>query len=205
MWVFLWVTLLSMNSFASSDTGRAAASKYFTKDVRPLALDSAQIRQPAGSQVVDSGRRLGVFAGTFLQKSSQAEQGNSIGGWALRLDYQRESRPGTFLSKGYQLSLQKFKALGSELTNVTFFWSYRFPHEVVFPVYVGVAFGPGVFLRQLQDESWLSADIKGFLGFRLNGSSSQFYVEGGVQNQFLVLSSGQYQGWFVSSGVAYKF
>gem|GEM_PF-5757884 len=207
MSILISLLIFSANAFSASGTGRAAAAKYFTKDITPIEIEDttrsvASTPQRAAS---DGGSRLGFFAGTFLQKRAEEATSRESGGWSIRLDYQKEPQVGDFLTSGYQLVLQRFQAAGTELSNLTFFWSFRFPKEVVFPVYMGLAFGPGVFLKQLQDESWLSADMKGFLGLRLDGKQTRFYIEGGVQNQFLVLSSGQYQGWFMTSGVAYAF
>ena len=205
----LIVLFLSLTTgFAESGTGRAAAAKYFASEIKALDIESSQSqsRVPASTVTTQGlGRRIGVFAGAFSQSPRDSSSQQSIGGWAVRFDYQRDAKPGSYFTKGYQLALQKFRLAGEELSNVAFLWSFRFPKEVVFPVYVGVAFGPGVFTRQARDVSWLSFDTKAFAGFRLDAGVGKFYLEGGVKNQFLVLSSGQYQGWFVSSGVAYAF
>lgn len=183
---------------AAPTVGKGAAMKYF----KPQSSSSKE-RLPRGVQTYT--RQLALSAGTYFKGKSYEWLGEDVGGWSLQLDYRKKGTADSFFSKSYQVELQRYQFSEAELSKFSFLWSLIFPRSLSFPVYVGVGLGPGVFLSQLQNESWLSLDYKAFLGFRLSDDHSQFFVEGGVKNHLLVLSSGQFTGWFVSSGVAYRF
>ena len=76
-----------------------------------------------------------------------------------------------------------------------------------FPVYFGAGAGVGIFMSQPDDESNLSFDYQLFLGGRLLNvmDSLGFFVEAGIKNHVHLLSSGQFDGVFVTFGSVFTF
>jgi hypothetical protein len=76
-----------------------------------------------------------------------------------------------------------------------------------FPLYFGVGLGLGVFGNQIPGESTLALDyslIAGARFFNLWGQTGLF-VEGGIKNHLHLLSDGQFNGTFISSGLVFTF
>ncbi len=77
-----------------------------------------------------------------------------------------------------------------------------------FPLYFGLGAGLGVFTKQLPSESRISFDYQIFLGVRfldLLETNTGFYVESGLKNHFLLLSSGQLNSVFITFGSVFTF
>ncbi len=180
-------------------TGKSAAMKYFSKKAKQPRLSS---RAPASAAVTGQGL-LGLAVGSLINSKSYGWVDEELTGWNMEVSYLRAGR-GTF-AQGFHLELQKFGAQGQDLTKLAFLLSFNFPRRLSFPVYIGVSAGPSFFLEQKDEESEFALDYKAYLGLRLNEAHSQYFIQSGVKNHVHVLSDGQFVGWFVSSGVAYKF
>lgn len=76
-----------------------------------------------------------------------------------------------------------------------------------FPLYFGVGMGPGIFLSQLTQESFLALNYQLFAGIRFFDvlGSTGFFAEFGLKNQVLLLSSGQFNGEYVAVGAVFMF
>jgi hypothetical protein len=182
-----------------ADTGKTAAMKYFS------AKGESNLRGPQSlkESTTEYKNLLALSVGTLISSQSYQWDGKNKEGWSVEGSYLRQ---GENISQGFHLEYQKFNdSFAEELSKVSFLISFTFPARVSFPVYIAVAAGPGYFIKQRKDESEFSLDYKAFLGLRLNQSQSQYFVQSGVKNHVHVLSDGQFIGWFVSSGVAYKF
>ncbi len=194
----------------ASSPGKAAAMKYFTKK-RPKTTESREpaaqvVRQSVNSKSYDPGhsRLLALAVGSLINsKNYQWTEEQQLSGWNGELFYQDASEG--YFGHGYHLELQKYAAFDEEFSKISFLFSFTFPRRLSFPVYLGVAGGPGYFTKQLRGESAFSFDYKAYVGFRLNEVYSQYFVQAGIKNHIHVLSDGQFIGWFVSSGVAYRF
>ncbi len=184
-----------------AETGKTAALKYFTGD----AKRQVKTRVPASQSFNLQGDQiLAVAVGSLINSKSYNWAGEeSIPGWNVEVFYQKAGT-GIF-GQGFHLEMQKFATGDDELTKVSMLFSLTFPRRLSFPVYLGVAAGPGYFLKQKENESDFAFDYKAYLGLRLNQIHSQYFVQSGVKNHVHVLSDGQFVGWFVSSGVAYTF
>ena len=180
------------------ETGKAAAMKYFTDQ-------PASIKAPRGpaSSGTSYGQLFSVSAGTLIQGKSYQWAGEDLGGWNMQIAYRRNA--GYYLAQAFHLEFQKFTEAQQEFSKISLLLNFVFPRSVTFPVYLGVGAGPGFFLKQLVNESSLTLDYKGYVGLRLNQEHSQFILESGIKNHVHMLSDGQFIGWFISSGVAYKF
>ncbi len=191
-------------SFASqpgfaTEIGKEAAMKYFTGQSRKPATVITQNRAEPDSEGV---RSLSLALGGLVQTKSYGWADESMGGWSGELAYQSQTE---YFRTGYALDFQKFVDDEQELSKLAFLFSVSFPRRLTFPVYIGASVGPGYFLKQKRDESELTLDYKGYMGLRLSQNNNLFFLEGGVKNHLNVLTDGQFIGWFVSSGVAYRF
>ena len=183
----------------AEDTGKSAAMKYFTGD----AKKQISTRNPAGSGEVPSQKILAVAVGSLINSKNYNWSEENFSGWNVEAFYQ--SAGTGYFGQGFHLEMQKFAADNTELTKLSFLVSLTFPRRLSFPVYLGLAAGPGYFLKQQENESDFTFDYKAYLGLRLHQVNSQYFVQSGVKNHVHVLSDGQFVGWFVSSGVAYTF
>ena len=77
----------------------------------------------------------------------------------------------------------------------------------VIVLYFGFAAGPGIFFKQLEDESSLSLDYQLFLGLRLFNifDSTGFYIESGLRNHLHITSDGQLNGTYFGAGAVFTF
>jgi hypothetical protein len=175
--------------------------KYFSPEAKPAPSS----RQTASRSVepIERERLIGLTFGSLVQSESYNWTTGDVGGWSLEASYMNAEEG--YLAQGYHLEMQKFSADNQELTKLSFLFSLTFPRRLSFPVYLGVAVGPGFFMQQQEGESEFTIDYKAYLGLRLNQNHGQYFVQAGVKNHLHVLSDGQFIGWFVSSGVAYKF
>ncbi len=199
---FLIILLSSIAQWGqAADTGRSAALKYFS----PNAKRQASVRGPASSSSssLQGDQILAVAVGSLINTKSYNWGDESTPGWNVEAFYQWAGS-GVF-GQGVHLEMQKFALADEELTKLSFLYSLTFPRRLSFPVFIGVAAGPGYFLKQQENESHFAFDYKAYLGLRLNQAHSQYFVQSGVKNHVNVLSDGQFIGWFVSSGVAYTF
>jgi hypothetical protein len=105
----------------------------------------------------------------------------------------------------YELDLQKFSDGNQEFSKLAFLYHLSFPRRLSFPVYLGAGVGPGYFLRQNRGFSEFSLDYKAYAGLRLHNDFGQYFLQAGMKNHIHVLDSGQFIGWYISSGVAYSF
>lgn len=146
---------------------------------------------------------LGISVGSLLNSKSYSWLEEETSGWSVEAQYL--SQGDGYLSRGYHLELQKFSYKNRELTKLSFLMSLNFPRRLSFPVYIGVAAGPSYFVQQVKGSSEFALDYRAYAGLRLNGTYGQYFLQSGVKNHIHVLDSGQFIGWFFSSGVAYKF
>lgn len=194
--LILFLFLAGVQQASASSKGRDAAMKYFTKKNK---------RQLASQPVYDPGnsRLIAIAVGSLIDSKNYQWTQDQLSGWNAEIFYHQATKG--YFGQGYHLELQKFAGENREFSKVSFLLSFTFPRKLSFPVYLGVAGGPGYFTKQLKGESAFSFDYKAFLGFRLNEIHSQYFIQGGIKNHVHVLSDGQFIGWFVSSGVAYRF
>lgn len=196
--VLMVVLVGGVQQLMAASTGKGAAMKYFSK--KP----SAQIRtSPAQTKPTGDSGLMAFSVGTLVSSKSYQWLGNDFQGWNVDIGYRPASKG--YFGRSYHLEYQKFTDVVEELSKMSFLMSFSFPRRLSFPVYVGIAAGPGFFFKQKDDESEFTFDYKAYLGVRLNQAHSQYFIQSGVKNHVHMLSDGQFIGWFVSSGVAYKF
>jgi hypothetical protein len=76
-----------------------------------------------------------------------------------------------------------------------------------FPLYFGLGLGPGIYFKQISQESALALDYQLIGGVRLFDvfESTGFSLEMGLKNHLHLLSDGQFNGVFAAAGVVFTF
>ncbi len=76
-----------------------------------------------------------------------------------------------------------------------------------FPMYFGGGIGPGIFFKQIRNESSLSLDYQIFAGARFFDlwQNVGLVFEAGMKNHILLFSDGQYNSVFTTAGAVFTF
>lgn len=76
-----------------------------------------------------------------------------------------------------------------------------------FPLYFGIGAGPGIYFKQISQESALAFDYQLIGGVRLFDvfENTGFSFEMGLKNHLHLLSDGQFNGVFAAAGVIFTF
>jgi hypothetical protein len=76
-----------------------------------------------------------------------------------------------------------------------------------FPLYFGAGIGPGIFFSQIKEESFLAISYQLVAGVRLFNlvGDTGFFLETGLKNHVLLLSDGQFNGFFMAVGAIFTF
>lgn len=158
-------------------------------------------RTPASTSTENS--IVGLSVGGLFNSKSYGWMDESFKGWSVEATYQ--SPMAGYFARGFHLEYQKYITDRADLGKVSFLMSFTFPRRVDFPVFLGVAAGPGYFTKQIKNESEFTIDYKGYVGLRFTQQNAQYYLQSGIKNHVHMLSDGQFISWYLSSGVAYKF
>lgn len=208
------LTLFSLNSFANAPkVGRAAAAKYFQAQGKS-ANDTYdyEARRPSSVEALGVGEHflavgIGSFSQTDAYKWGQDAKQEDVGKFGVDMTY-RLTPDSTLFDQALRVSYNEFKPVGQHVSKLSFMYALTLPDAgSQFPLYFGVAAGPGIFLKQLDGESSLSLDYQLFLGLRLFNVFEKvgFYVEGGMRNHLQLTSDGQLNGTFISAGAVFTF
>ncbi|HRK06665.1 MAG TPA: hypothetical protein PLZ57_02755 [Pseudobdellovibrionaceae bacterium] len=187
------------NQEAQPETGRDAAVKYMSP------------RQPANSSGGSVDHYLQIAFGWSVNDQSfkwgQPDNQSNVGRWNFGISY----RMGEWVnSMDLLMRVEATRLAMAEggVTKFSFMPLITFPDASSrFPLYFGAGIGLGIFGNQFGGESSLALDYQVLAGarfFNLWGSAGLF-VEGGVKNHIHVLSDGQYNGTFVSTGTLFTF
>jgi hypothetical protein len=107
-----------------------------------------------------------------------------------------------------RVDFNSFDLAGSKPLKMSILPMIVFPEaESKFPLYFGIGAGPGIFFKQLSQESNLSLDYQLIAGVRLFDliENVGFSIETGLKNHLHLLSDGQHNGVFVAGGVVFSF
>jgi hypothetical protein len=204
--------------------GRNAAAKYFQSgnkvgDSRFSQASeqedeeaSAPRRYPSTVESLSSEQRYLAFGLSNYMSSDAYNWGMSgkeegIGKWGLDMTY-RVSEYNNLMDQAVRVSYTEFKPAGKRASKMSFMYALTLPDAgSKFPLYFGFAAGPGIFFKQLEDESSLSLDYQLFLGLRLFNlfESAGFYIEAGLKNHLQLTSDGQVNGNYISTGAIFTF
>lgn len=203
--------------------GRRAAAKYFqssgkTADSRFSQLEddqeevNAHRRYPSSVESLSSEERylafgLSNYMSTDSYNWGQSGKEEGVGKWGVDMTY-RISQYNNLLDQAVRVSYTEFKPAGKRASKMSFMYALTLPDAgSKFPLYFGFAAGPGIFFKQLEDESSVSLDYQMFLGLRLFNlfESTGFYVEAGLKNHLQLTSDGQVNGNYISAGAIFTF
>jgi hypothetical protein len=188
---------------SSDENGEAKARKFFRK---PAAAQKAVSKSSA-----DGDHYLALHLGTFFNTDSYQWGQNphttntgkimaglsyrmgtlgALADWLIRADFMSYSLPE---STALQLGLIPMITIPDSSSQ--------------FPLYFGVGAGPGIFFTQVPGESSLSFDYQLVGGVRLFSVFDQtgFFLESGLKNHILLLTDGQFNGFFLATGAIFSF
>lgn len=193
--------------------GRSAAAKYFqTQNKSEEYVAEQPQRSPSSVEALsDQEHYLAVGLGSFTQTDSynwgSSSKEEEIGTYGIDMTY-RLTQEGYLFDQALRVSYNEFKPVKERTSKLSFMYAMTLPDAgSKFPLYFGLAAGPGVFMKQLEGESSLSFDYQLFLGLRLFNvfEKTGFYIEGGMRNHLLITSDGQLNGTFISAGAVFTF
>ncbi len=193
--------------------GRSAAAKYFqTQNKSEEYVAEQPQRSPSSVESLsDQEHYLAVGLGSFTQTDSynwgSSSKEEEIGTYGIDMTY-RLTQEGYLFDQALRVSYNEFKPVKERTSKLSFMYAMTLPDAgSKFPLYFGLAAGPGVFMKQLEGESALSFDYQLFLGLRLFNvfEKTGFYIEGGMRNHLLITSDGQLNGTFISAGAVFTF
>jgi hypothetical protein len=181
--------------------GRKAASKYFEP-----RLDT-KLSKYAGP----TDHYLAVHIGSFTQTESYLwdgqEKRENLGRLSMGVTYLLSQwTPGVDLL--FRADVNSYELGEERLSKITILPVLIFPEaKSRFPLYFGAGLGPGVFFKQIRDESVVTLDLQVFMGMRfLNLSDNTgFFIESGIKNHIHLLSDGQFNGVYFVMGSVFTF
>lgn len=210
--------LINARSGFRPKVGRQAAAKYMSPQ-RPDQKDedgggedgqteSSRSRQPAGTS---SDHYLALHVGSFVSDNSYKwgapENQDNIGRWNLGVTY----RMGEWVNSMdllMRFDVSRFALAEGGVTKFSFLPLITFPDASSrFPLYFGAGLGLGFFGTQLAGESSLALDYQLMAGARFFNiwDLTGLFIEGGIKNHLHILSDGQYNGTFITTGLLFTF
>ena len=183
--------------------GRKAAEKYMA----PKKDESRQAERESGAE----NHIMTVYIGSFVNDHSYKTGGNDSLDNAANLNLGLSYRFGEWTNVADingALEYTTYSLRGKSVQKLSLLPKISFPDvSSHFPLYFGLGAGLGIFTKQLHAESAISFDYQVFAGLRFLNVFPQtgFFVETGLKNQILLLSDGQFNGWFISLGAIFAF
>jgi hypothetical protein len=207
--VYFFVPFLFISSVWADQApkvGRAAAAKYFEKRA-PAESDQQNNNSGGGA----SDHFLAIHIGRYMSSQAYEWGGHGkeddVGGTNVGLTYRVEQWNNS-MDLDMRVDYQEFNAAEQKESKLSLLPLITFPDaSSKFPIYFGIGAGLGVFFKQVPDESPLSFDYQLILGARFFNvyENTGFFIESGLKNHVLLLSSGQLNGTFVAAGAIFTF
>ncbi len=206
------VGLLLLGTAAQAQSsGRDAAQEYMGQ--KPILIEEDGVRRDVAqsSGRFNPERYLTIHLGVSV--SDQAYRwgkhtDSDVSKWQLGFTYRLGQwlRAADFLIR---VDWMNYELMDERVQKLSFLPMIQLPDAAsYFPLYFGFGLGPGVFLKQLPDESSISIDYQLVVGarfFEVAGSTG-FFIETGLKNHILLLSDGQHSDHtFVAVGAVFTF
>lgn len=201
---------LSSAAFAQDPqprVGREAAAKYFQVS-EPNNYD---VRNEGGSLRGASDHYLALHFGRYMASQSydwgDNGQEDDVGGNSFGLTY-RVGEWHNSMDLNLRLDYGEYNLEGGRPTKLSFLPLITFPDaNSRFPLYFGIGAGLGVFFKQIDSKSAISFDYQLVAGARFFDvfENTGFFIEAGLKNHLLILSSGQLNGTFLAGGLVFTF
>ncbi|MFN3453593.1 MAG: hypothetical protein ACK41T_01440 [Pseudobdellovibrio sp.] len=217
IFTFAAISMSSIYAVASAPkVGRSAAAKYFqSKGVTQANNSEADYSRQRYPSSIDSlsaqDHYLAVGISSYMNSASYkwGTKGSQddVGKAGFDITY-RLSQDYALFDTIAKISYNDYKVAGEKASKMSFLYGLTFPDAgSQFPLYFGLVAGPGIFFKQLSDESSISFDYQLFAGLRLFNlfENTGFFVEGGLKNHINLTSDGQLNGTFISAGAVFTF
>ncbi|WP_413944247.1 hypothetical protein [Bdellovibrio sp. HCB-162] len=183
--------------------GRDAAARYFQK------RDPAQSYQAGNPGPTD--HFLALHFGRYMSSQSydwgKNGQQDDVGGNTFGVTY-RVGEWQNSMDLNLRIDYAEFDLPVENPSKLSFMPLLTFPDAGSrFPLYFGAGVGLGVFFKQTNSKSALSLDYQLVLGARFFDifENTGFFIEAGLKNHIHLLSSGQFNGTFLSGGLVFTF
>jgi hypothetical protein len=199
--------------------GRKAAQKYMgaktapqeqQQQLREQRQEPEEPRRAVASLGPDA-HYLSVYIGTYLADNAyqmgQPSAQTNVGRWKAGVTY----RFGEWLNSAdlsMRIEVENYTLSDGSVRKISFTPIVSFPDATSkFPLYFGGGIGPGIFLQQIDSLSVLSLDYTLFAGVRFFDilKNTGAFVEAGLKNDFLLLSTGQFNGYYTTVGAIFTF
>ncbi len=203
----------SQFSYANAPkVGKRAAARYFQSETPTNEAEVANQRVASAIEPLSSEDHFLAFGFSSYVSSNAYKWGQSgkeekVGKWGVDMMY-RLGEYSRVVDHGIRVSYNEFEATTKRASKLSLMYGLTLPDAgSQFPLYFGAAFGPGIFMTQLENESALSLDYQLYLGLRLFNvfENTGFYVEGGIKNHLQLTSDGQLNGTYISAGGVFTF
>ncbi|MBC7741736.1 MAG: hypothetical protein H7061_06050 [Bdellovibrionaceae bacterium] len=206
--------------------GRNAAAKYFqgngggrqtARSQLEEGVDSSNNdRRPAQAEALSDDTRFLTFGLSNYVSSDSYKWGlgsqKDIGKWGVDMTY-RLGVWNNSIDEALRVSYTEYELMNSEAeikraSKMSFLYTLILPDAgTKFPLYFGLAFGPGIFFKQFENESPIALDYQLFFGLRIFNlfDNAGFYVEAGMKNHLQLTSDGQVNGNYLGLGGIFTF
>jgi hypothetical protein len=221
MMIVMVTVLQVLTTLAHADepeVGRKAASKFFKPrapaDVTEVTDDgaaAAKKQAPRGAEGASEDRYLAVQLSTFVSSHSyrwgdNGDQSN-VGEQSLDVTYRIGDLTGS-VDLMLRADLSWFDLAEGSASRLDVMPMVIFPEATSrFTQYFCAGAGPGVYMKQVANDSALSLDYQLVAGARLynlyNNMGATF--EMGLKNHFNLLGNGQFNGVFLGLGTVFLF
>lgn len=198
----LFVSSLAFAQGSQPIVGREAAAKYFQP--RDSENDYRSVRGASDHYLaLHFGRHMASQSYDWGRYGQEDDVGKNQFGVTYRVGEWHNS-----MDLALRLDYSEFKVGGEKPTKLSFLPLVTFPDASSrFPLYFGAGVGMGVFFKQATGKSALSLDYQLIAGARFFDilENTGFFVEAGLKNHLLILSSGQFNGTFLATGLVFTF
>lgn len=177
--------------------GPEAAAEY-------MSASNPSSRRGSGDHylAIHGGRIVSGEAWEWGQRNKQSDTGSYSAGVTYRV------REWSTMDLNLRIDFNEYKIAGETPLKMSLLPLLIFPDaSSKFPLYFGVGGGLGVFFKQVPDESQIAFDYQFLMGARFFDVLHQtgFFVETGMKNHLLLLTSGQLNGVFLTGGALFTF
>ena len=195
----VWIlSLFFCLPLGAKTVGRDVASKYMSsnKKAKPPSYQDVRLFSIYGGMATESTR--------YLWKDEERVRLNGED-YGFGLSYEL----GEFTSgidSLIRIDYQRFIVGEDQPVKLSFSSVLTLPESSsYFPIYFGLGPGLGIFLEPVEGESNITLDFQMFLGIRLLDIWKSFgiMIEGGMRNHFNILSDGQVNQTFLSTGFVF--
>jgi hypothetical protein len=213
----LFISLFGIISFSSAafaqnsqpKVGRDEAAKYFQVS-EPQEYNTGNNNSSARTSG-PSDHYLALSYSKYMASQSydwgDSGQEDDVGGNSFGLTY-RVGEWHNSMDLNLRLDYSEYNLAGGRPTKLSFLPLLTFPDAGSrFPLYFGIGAGLGVFFKQLDGKSAISFDYQLVAGARFFDvfENTGFFIEAGLKNHLLILSSGQLNGTFLAGGLVFTF